>query len=140
MLHVACARVGLDPADAELIRLGQNAIYRLRSALVVVRIARGPDYWADALKEVAVADWLNESGVPAARTWPIEQPIDADGYPVTFWHYINGRRGTPGDVRTLGKQLRKIHALARPTGYCPPGSTAAPAGHGAHRGRGHLRS
>jgi aminoglycoside phosphotransferase (APT) family kinase protein len=120
LLRAACGLVGLDPQGAELIRLGQNAIYGLSSAPVVVRIARGADYMAEATKEVAVAGWLNASGVSAARTWPVEQPIDVDGHPVTFWHYIDGRRGAPRDVRTLGAILRAIHALARPDTFVLP--------------------
>ncbi len=111
---------GLDPAGAELLRLGQNAIYRLRSAPVVVRIARGSDYWADATKEVAVAEWLASSGVPAARTWPVEQPVEADGHPVTFWRFIDGRPGAPRDVRALGEVLRRIHGLPRPNSLTLP--------------------
>lgn len=126
VLQVACTRAGLDAAAAELIRLGQNAIYHLRSAPVVVRIARGMDYWSDATKEVAVAGWLNDSGVRAARTWPIDQPIDADGYPVTFWHFIDGRRGAPGDVRSLGAMLRKIHGLDPPATFTLPNQRPLP--------------
>lgn len=36
----ACALVGLDASDAALMRLGENALYSLSSARVVVRIAR----------------------------------------------------------------------------------------------------
>ncbi len=120
VLHSACDRIGLDPDDAELVRLGENAIYRLRSAPAVVRIARNADHWPDATKEVAVAAWLDVCGVPAARTWPVAQPLDVDGHPVTFWRYIDGRRGAPGDVRALGELLRRVHALPRPDGFALP--------------------
>lgn len=106
VLGAACERVRLNPSGAELLRLGENAIYRLRARPVVVRIARNPDHWPAAVKEVAVVGWLDEHHVSAARRWPVEQPIDVDGHPVTFWHYIDGRRGGPGDVRALGAGLR----------------------------------
>lgn len=117
VLERAAAAIGLDPAGAELLRLGENAIYRLCDAPVVVRIARGPDMWQDAAKEVAVAEWLAASGVPAARLWPVKQPVDIDGHPVTFWRFIDGRRGGPEDVRALGKLLRAVHDLPRPTNF-----------------------
>jgi aminoglycoside phosphotransferase (APT) family kinase protein len=120
LLDRAAAAIGLDPAEAELLRLGENAIYRLRGAPVVVRIARGPEMWQDATKEVKVAEWLAASGVPAARLWPVEQPVDIDGHPVTFWRFIDGRRGGPDDIRALGKLLRAVHDLPRPTGFQLP--------------------
>ncbi|MGH3616220.1 MAG: phosphotransferase family protein [Pseudonocardia sp.] len=69
---------------------------------------------AAAIDEVAVAGWLSKHDVPAARTWPIDQPLVVDGHPVTFWHHIGGRRGGPGDGRALGELLRRVHALQRP--------------------------
>jgi aminoglycoside phosphotransferase (APT) family kinase protein len=119
VLAGACVAAGLDPAGAELLRLGENAIYRLTDAPVVVRIARA-GHGEDAAKEVAVAGWLSESGVPAARLWPVEQPLDVDGHPVTFWHFIPGRRGGPGDIRALGRLLRRVHELPPPTNFTLP--------------------
>lgn len=113
VLTEACRRAKL-PSGAELLRLGENAIFRLRELPVVVRIARNRDHMAAAAKEVAVAEWLGKHDVPAARTWPVDQPLDVDGHPVTFWHYIHGRRGGPGDVRALGELLRLVHTLAPP--------------------------
>ena len=60
--ELACVADG-----AELLRLGENAIYRLADHETVVRIARNMDHWADAEKEVAVSRWLHQAGVPAAR-------------------------------------------------------------------------
>jgi aminoglycoside phosphotransferase (APT) family kinase protein len=120
VLEQAATAIGLDPNGAELLRLGENAIYRLRDAPVVVRIARGPEMWQDAAKEVNVAKWLAASGIPAARLWPVEQPVDVDGHPVTYWRFIDGRRGGPGDVHALGKLLRTVHDLPRPTNFKLP--------------------
>lgn len=121
VLGTACRRVGLNPMDAELLRLGENAIYRLHGVDAVVRIARNADHWADATKEVAVSTWLTASDVPAACTWEaIDQPIDVEGHPVTFWHYIDGRRGGPEDVRALGEVLRRVHALPPPHDFALP--------------------
>lgn len=120
VLGKACDRASLSPDGAESLRLGENAIYRLSSLPVVVRVARDPDHWTAAVKEVAVADWLDEHRLPAARTWQVEQPIDVDGYPVTFWRHIEGRRGGPSDVRALGALLRIVHALPAPTSFALP--------------------
>jgi len=120
ILDAACERIGQASAGAELLRLGENAIYRLPSAPIVVRIARNADHWDDAVKEVAVSEWLERADVPGARIWPTPQPIEVDGCPVTFWRFIDGRRGASGDVRALGAMLRRIHALPAPTTFDLP--------------------
>lgn len=120
VLDGACERIGVSHDGAELLRLGENAIYRLASAPLVVRIARSARLWDDATKEVAVAQWLAEVGIPAAQVWPVDQPLDVDGHPVTFWRYIAGRRGGPGDVRVLGRLLRRVHELPAPDDFRLP--------------------
>jgi len=120
VLDEACDRIGVSHDGAELLRLGENAIYCLSSAPLVVRIARSFRHWDDATKEVAVAKWLSVAGVPAAQVWPVDQPLDVAGYPVTFWRYIAGRRGGPGDVRVLGRLLRRVHELPAPADFRLP--------------------
>lgn len=106
--------IGESASGAELLRLGENAIFRLSAAPIVVRIARGMDRWADATKEVTVSTWLAEQGISAARAVDIPQPIAVDGHPVTFWQFIDGRPGNNGDVRELGEILRRLHGLRAP--------------------------
>ncbi|WP_157904343.1 aminoglycoside phosphotransferase family protein [Parafrankia soli] len=100
--------------------MGENALYLLAEAPVVVRIARTRDYWADAVKEVHVSRWLARYRYPAARTYTVSQPIDADGHPVTFWRYIDGRDGSREDIATLGHLLRRLHSLPSPTTFLLP--------------------
>lgn len=97
-------------------RFGENALFRLDSPSVVVRVARGPEYLASARREVAVSRWLASEGVPAARVVDdVEQPVVVEGCPVTFWHLINEghRKPTYGE---LGGVLRELHALELPAG------------------------
>jgi hypothetical protein len=67
VLDEACRKVGLNPDDASLMRLGENALFRLSTAPVVARIARDMGYWASVTKEVNVARWLADQGFPAAE-------------------------------------------------------------------------
>lgn len=116
VMVAACRAAGLDDRGAELIRLGENALFRLVSVPMIVRIARSVEYLSAAHKEVAVSRWLAGEGFPAARVVEdLEQPLMVDGHPVTFWHLIvdAGRAATYGE---LGAVLRDLHALALPDG------------------------
>jgi aminoglycoside phosphotransferase len=108
ILHKASAAAGLNPHGAEVIRLAENALYRLRGG-VVARIARtGQD--AAATKEVNVARWLEDSGVSAVRiVREIEQPVRIGGRSVTFWHELPPHEyGTNADVAAALRELHKI--------------------------------
>ncbi|MFB7114532.1 aminoglycoside phosphotransferase family protein [Streptomyces sp. NPDC056291] len=116
VMSAACRAAGLDDRGAELIRLGENALFRLASGPLIVRVARGREWLTTARKEVAVSRWLADEGFPAARiVEDLEQPFVVDGHPVTFWHLIveGDRKATYGE---LGATLRDLHALKVPDG------------------------
>jgi Ser/Thr protein kinase RdoA (MazF antagonist) len=113
-LALACEQVGLDASGASLIRMGENAIYRLASAPVVVRVARTTELLSDVRKEVAVARWLDSAGLPAILLHgAAEQPLVADGRPVTFWELVDAVSPEP-TFGELGEMLRRLHELAEP--------------------------
>ncbi|MEV6973437.1 aminoglycoside phosphotransferase family protein [Kitasatospora sp. NPDC093806] len=98
-------------ARAELIRIGENALWRLPGG-VVARICR-PGQSAAAGRELAVARWLRECGVPAVR--PLEwlrAPVEVDGHPVTFWEELPPHRA--GTVAEIAPLLRVVHELPVP--------------------------
>ncbi|NRQ32974.1 aminoglycoside phosphotransferase family protein [Nonomuraea sp. NN258] len=113
-LDAACRRAGLDPAGAELMRLGENALYRLPGG-IVARVSRSGQL-AAAAREVAVARWLEANHVPAVRAWPdVDQPVEVDGRAVTWWRELPlHRHGTAPLVATA---LRRLHDLPPPTGF-----------------------
>lgn len=116
VMAAACRAAALDDRGAELIRLGENALFRLAAAPVIVRVARGEQWLPTARTEVAVSRWLVEEGVPAARIIEgLEQPFLVEGHPVTFWHLIveGDRKASYGE---LGGVLRDLHSLALPEG------------------------
>ncbi|MGW3646664.1 phosphotransferase enzyme family protein [Streptomyces sp. NPDC000878] len=120
VLDAACRAAGLDGSGAELIRLGENALFRLASVPVIVRVARGEEWLPTALTEVAVSRWLATEGFSAARiVEDLEQPLLVDGHPVTFWHLIveGDRKATYGE---LGRVLRDLHSLTVPDGLVLP--------------------
>jgi aminoglycoside phosphotransferase (APT) family kinase protein len=117
ILVAACEQVGLDADDAEAIRLGENAIFRLPGG-VVVRIAR-PGQFAAAAKEVRVARWFTDHGVPAVRALTdVEQPIAVEQRPVTFWEELPPHRH--GTVIEVADALRLLHDLPLPDGLLGP--------------------
>lgn len=120
VLSAACEAVGLDRTDARLLRIGENALFHLPAASIVVRIARTMDYWEDALKEVNVSRWLAESHIPAARLAQVDQPSEISGHPVTFWRFIEGRNGGRQDIVHLGTLLRRLHETAPPKNFKLP--------------------
>ncbi|WP_224401252.1 phosphotransferase enzyme family protein [Pseudonocardia sp. ICBG1034] len=132
VLREACCRAGLQSDGAELLRLGENAIYRLAGVPVVVRLARSAQRWPDAVKEVRMSRWLSEQGVRVVRLAGVEdQPFDVGEHPVTFWEHIDGRRGRPSDVGDLARILRSIHQL--PVDQAPELPTFDPFARVVHR-------
>ncbi|MFI2188870.1 aminoglycoside phosphotransferase family protein [Streptomyces sioyaensis] len=116
VMAAACRTAGLDGRGAELIRFGENGLFRLASAPVIVRVARGEEWMPKARTEVAVSRWLQGEGFPAARIVEgLEQPFLIDSHPVTFWHLIveGDRKATYGE---LGGVLRDLHTLSLPEG------------------------
>ena len=114
-LREACAEIGLDAAGADLIRFGQNAIYRLRGQPYVVRIARIADP-AAVRTEVRVAEWLAKANFPATRLATLDhvvQPIEIGGRLVTVWELVRQAQDRP-TITELGRILRGLHGLTPP--------------------------
>ncbi|WP_165985441.1 phosphotransferase enzyme family protein [Streptomyces sp. YIM 98790] len=121
VLRNACRTAGLSSDDAELIRFGENALFRLARHPVIVRIARSADYLPSVRREVQVSGWLARESFPASRVLEdIEQPLLVENRPVTFWHLIREADRKP-TYAELGSVLRDLHALAVPAGLeLPP--------------------
>ncbi|TDV50861.1 aminoglycoside phosphotransferase family protein [Actinophytocola oryzae] len=114
-----CAVAGLDPAGATLIKCTANAVFRLASAPVVVRIGASTALRHRVEKVVHVATWLAEHDVPAVRLLPgVPQPVQYDGYVATIWEAVPSGGKRPRG-RDLGKLLRRIHDLPQPASWLP---------------------
>ncbi|MFJ3880894.1 phosphotransferase [Streptomyces sp. NPDC090077] len=109
-LHEACSAVGFDTRDAEPVRVAENQIWRLPRG-IVVRIAPA-DRLPSANREITVARWLAEYGIPVVRPLPVEQPVERAGRVVTFWEELPPHaHGSTADVATA---LTELHALPLP--------------------------
>ncbi|MGW7200729.1 aminoglycoside phosphotransferase family protein [Streptomyces chryseus] len=110
-LERACSQVSLDSVGAEPLRLAENQIWRLPGQRVIVRIGQPGTDGASA-REVRVARWLAQQDIPAVRLADMEQPVSADGRPVTFWVELPEHgHGSVGDVAQL---LLQLHSLPAP--------------------------
>ena len=114
ILDAACDHVDLDPSDAQLLRFGENASYRLArtNGTVVVRISRDLTRLPVARRELCVSRWLAESGVPTVRVDERfeGQPVVIEGHPVTLWQAIDYGPVRPG-LADLAELLRRLHKL-----------------------------
>jgi aminoglycoside phosphotransferase (APT) family kinase protein len=107
----ACQAIGLPAEGAELVRLGENAIFRLSSKPLVVRVARSAERLPIVHMELCVARWLDGAGVAVARPYDgVEQPMVVDSHPVSVWHLIDDGPQRPGLV-DLALLLRQVHNL-----------------------------
>ncbi|MCG5215494.1 aminoglycoside phosphotransferase family protein [Streptosporangium sp. KLBMP 9127] len=110
ILKTVCGQLGIDSPAPEVIRQGENALYRLPGA-VVVRIARVGQQEV-AAREIRVARWLAANGIPAVEALPVDQPLLLESRPVTFWKELPPHRpGTPVETATI---LRQLHRLPVP--------------------------
>ena len=126
VLHEACQQAGLSSDRAELLRLGENAIYRLAADPVVVRIARSPDRLPRVERELCVARWLAAANIPAVRVHEqIDQPLLVSGHPVSFWHSVTGGEpaATPTERTPLPAGFHSLPACPRDRDTLPPPHT-----------------
>ena len=112
ILRVACAGVGMNSAEAQILRVTGEIDYRLPGG-VIARIG-APGQQGAAKRAVDVARWLASAEIPAAQAVSdIPQPVVVDGRAVTFWHELpRHRAGTPAEVAAA---LTRLHGLAPPT-------------------------
>ncbi|MFD3314465.1 phosphotransferase enzyme family protein [Streptomyces sp. NPDC058694] len=108
------AEAGFD-RGAELLALGENAVFAAGD--LVVKVGRDAELLDRARRELAIAVWLAEAGVPAVRAAESEAR-SVSGHPVTVWHRLPAsvRPAEPGDLAEL---LRLVHALPSPAFTLP---------------------
>ncbi|MFD5557241.1 phosphotransferase enzyme family protein [Streptomyces sp. NPDC127068] len=97
-------------ADAELLALGENAVFAVGD--LVVKVGRGPEVLERARRELAVAAWLASAGVPAVRAAQADARL-VEGHPVTVWHRLP-EAVRPARGEDLAVLLRGVHALSAP--------------------------
>jgi hypothetical protein len=116
VLELACASAGILLDRPELIREGENSLWRTGPG-VVARISRSTDR-RRIEREIRIARWLSEQGFPAVRpVATVVQPVIAAGHIVTFWEDIGPHE--PGNPLEVARLLRQLHALRPPESLAP---------------------
>lgn len=96
--------------EARLLALGENAVFAAGD--LVVKVGRDAELLDRARRELRIAVWLAEAGVPAVRAAEPEALL-VDGHPVTVWHRLPDPV-RPAEPRDLAELLRTVHALPAP--------------------------
>ncbi|MFI7294038.1 phosphotransferase enzyme family protein [Streptomyces sp. NPDC050121] len=103
-------------ANARLLALGENAVFAAGD--LVVKVGRDAELLDRARRELDVAAWLAEAGVPAVRAAE-PKPLLVEGHPVTVWQRLPDPV-RPAEPRDLAELLRLVHALPVPSFGLPP--------------------
>ncbi|MEV7339325.1 aminoglycoside phosphotransferase family protein [Streptomyces sp. NPDC093544] len=102
--------------DAALLALGENAVFAAGD--LVVKVGRDAELLDRARRELDIAAWLADAGVPAVRAAEPKARL-VDGHPVTVWHRLPDPV-RPAEPRDLAELLRVVHALPSPSFALPP--------------------
>lgn len=108
-LTEACIAVGLDVREAQPLRIAENQIWRTTGT--IVRIAP-PDRLTTAAREVRVARWLAEQGIPVVHPLNVDQPKELAGRVVTYWEEAPAH--THGNIGDVAYALKQLHSLPMP--------------------------
>ncbi|WP_329317957.1 phosphotransferase [Streptomyces sp. NBC_01262] len=114
ILERACAAIGADSADAVYMRGQTNAVLRLSSQPLVVKIARKGTDPDEVRRTVEFVRWLMDLGFPTVPLHrPDLQPLVIDGHPVTVWTYLP-QPDRPVPAEAIAKPLNTLHSLTQP--------------------------
>ncbi|WP_406174663.1 phosphotransferase enzyme family protein [Streptomyces sp. NBC_00996] len=102
--------------DATLLALGENAVFVAGD--LVVKVGRDAELLDRARRELDIAVWLADAGVPAVRAASAKALL-VEGHPVTVWHRLPDPV-RPAEPRDLAELLRVVHALPSPSFPLPP--------------------
>jgi aminoglycoside phosphotransferase (APT) family kinase protein len=117
-LIAACDCVGIG-ADAELIRVGSNAVFRLNDD-TIVRVAPSLACSVNAARQVAVSRWLTSLDYSVVKAANLEQPVEADGRVITFWESV-APETVYAPIEQVAALIRQLHRLQPPaTLHLPP--------------------
>lgn len=109
-----CEAAGLDPAGATLLRGQTNAVLRLASDPVVLKIARRGITPARVQQTVSLVRRLDSIGFPTVQLHPTDQPVVVGPYIGTFYTHVPQSADLPPLTSDLAMPLRTLHTAGLP--------------------------
>src|ERR1700685_3749982 len=113
ILEQACAIAGIDATGARLLRVGSNAVYRLK-APIIARVSRPGADPDQVRRTVAVARWLQSVDYPAVRVVDVDQPIVIGQHVITFWEAGSNDGDQYASLAQVAEVLVQLHQLTAP--------------------------
>ncbi|MGW4828850.1 aminoglycoside phosphotransferase family protein [Amycolatopsis japonica] len=114
--------LGITVTEPEVLYDVFSVIVRLAPSPVVVRVptvlprTTTPEtQLTDQRRELAVATWLAEKGLPVVKPSPLvpTEPVQRDGFSMTFWELIEFVEDANLAVEYSAKLVAKLHATLR---------------------------
>ncbi|MFE1168527.1 aminoglycoside phosphotransferase family protein [Nocardiopsis sp. NPDC058789] len=114
--------LGLTVTDPRVLHDLFSVVVHLAPAPVVARV---PTVLPDSVTvdsvtarqraELDVTRWLSEQGTPVLRPSPLVpcEPVQRDGLSITFWEYVEERRGEEPDYVANAESVPALHAALR---------------------------
>lgn len=114
--------LGLTVTDPRVLHDLFSVVVHLAPAPVVARV---PTVLPDSVTpdsvsarqraELDVTRWLYEQGTPVLRPSPLVPcaPVQRDGFSITFWEYVEERRGGEPDYVANAESVPALHAALR---------------------------
>ncbi|MGH4021508.1 MAG: phosphotransferase enzyme family protein [Pseudonocardiaceae bacterium] len=110
--HEALAVLGIGQRQLHLLRLGENALYRILGTDLLLRVARPGTTPEDVYTIIAAAAKLRANGVPvcepAVQAHP-DGPIFLKDCVVSVWKYYTEIPGASTDFGEFGRALKNLH-------------------------------
>jgi Ser/Thr protein kinase RdoA (MazF antagonist) len=100
----------MEARELQLLRLGENALYRVMSTDLLLRVARTGANPHDIARTVAAATVLRASGIPVCEPVALDGPMVFENGVVSVWKYYAERSNGQVDFRGFGRILKKLHA------------------------------
>jgi Ser/Thr protein kinase RdoA (MazF antagonist) len=109
----AARELGLPVDDPVVVSGAANVFIQLRPSPVLARVTMTLQRGIPALEsELAFASVAAERGAPVVP--PADDRVhEHDELHITFWRYVEHRRGEPADAPAIGRALRELHDCVR---------------------------
>ncbi|KZB79890.1 aminoglycoside phosphotransferase family protein [Amycolatopsis regifaucium] len=114
--------LGITVTEPEVLYDVFSVIVRLAPSPVVVRVPTVlprtttlETQLTDQRRELAVASWLGEKGLPVVKPSPLvpAEPVQRDGFSMTFWELVEFVEDANLTVEYSAKLVAKLHAALR---------------------------